>query len=253
MQRRTDDYSSNTNSINPSPKKQPRLNIKSDDASLRKRSKVESNYSLGDPQALPDMQFIDSITPEHSVGANNTIYACAQVHNQPTVQHRQSQRAMSPQNRYSSPENLQVTDRKIEKDGRYSFPGADEGKYVCRFAVNEKNERPVKAENHAKNRSGEQIKRNESEYSKLSIPTPSSPSKSPHYSLLVGETSSENSSSLNTPVYDMEMTSAIVQFDQRMQGAKRQLNETKEMTNSLLSDENVSATNFDPEQHAKSM
>lgn len=43
--------------------------------------------------------------------------------------------------------------------------------------------------------------------SKLSVITPSSPIQSPHYSLLVGETSSENSSALNTPVYEMEITS----------------------------------------------
>lgn len=38
--------------------------------------------------------------------------------------------------------------------------------------------------------------------SKLSVATPQSPVQSPRYSLLVGETSSEASSSLNTPTYD---------------------------------------------------
>lgn len=41
------------------------------------------------------------------------------------------------------------------------------------------------------------------ERSKISV-TPSSPMQSPRYSLLVGETSSENSSAVNTPQYDLE-------------------------------------------------
>lgn len=45
------------------------------------------------------------------------------------------------------------------------------------------------------------------ERSKLSVATPSSPMQSPRYSLLVGETSSENSSTINTPIYDMEVGS----------------------------------------------
>lgn len=292
---RTDDYSSTSNNVNPSPKKQPRLNITSpnearewnqtaDDESLRKRSKVESNYSLSDSQALSDIQFIDSITPEHSISGSggNMIYACAQVHNPPSskrssifdesVEQRHSLKAFSSKDRYSNPEANKVNERKTENDGRYSYPGigekfAEEKKFVCRFPVN--NDKTItningrfsvsdsKDQNSQNDISLElssnaspQIKRNESEYSKLSIPTPSSPSKSPHYSLLVGETSSDNSSSLNTPVYDMEMTSAITQFDQKMEGAKRQLNEAKEMNTSLLSEEseaNVSRFNLNYE------
>ncbi|CAD6996807.1 unnamed protein product, partial [Ceratitis capitata] len=41
------------------------------------------------------------------------------------------------------------------------------------------------------------------ERSKISV-TPSSPMQSPRYSLLVGDTSSENSSAVNTPQYDLE-------------------------------------------------
>ncbi|XP_050320704.1 GTPase-activating protein CdGAPr isoform X1 [Bactrocera neohumeralis] len=45
--------------------------------------------------------------------------------------------------------------------------------------------------------------KSEMERSKISV-TPSSPMQSPRYSLLVGETSSENSSAVNTPQYDLE-------------------------------------------------
>ena len=67
--------------------------------------------------------------------------------------------------------------------------------------------------------SPDHLKNNENDHSKVSIPTPSSPSKSPKYSLL-GETSSENSSTLNTPAFDMDMSSATQHFDQRMNELK---------------------------------
>lgn len=44
---------------------------------------------------------------------------------------------------------------------------------------------------------------NEMEQSKLSV-TPSSPLQSPRYSLLMGDTSSENSSAVTTPQHDLE-------------------------------------------------
>lgn len=294
---RTDDYTSATNSVNPSPKKQPRLNIPSpsieavhwatnvrnqlsaDDESTRKRSKVDGQYNLEDPQALPDIQFIDCITPEHSITVTNTIYACAQVHNAPSskrssifeedcVEQRNQLKAVSTKDRHSNPENSK--NKNGGKDGRYSYPGIGEKfaaeaekKYVCRFPINsnanasaattngdhDKDARHNFCDSKSSSRNtihlslngcvndGDPIKRNESEYSKLSIPTPSSPSKSPHYSLLVGDTSSENSSSLNTPIYDMEMSSTIGQFDQRMEGISRRHAETKEMSSALLSED----------------
>lgn len=52
---------------------------------------------------------------------------------------------------------------------------------------------------------------NEMEQSKLSV-TPSSPIQSPRYSLLVGDTSSENSSAVNTPQHDLDplMVSSVM-------------------------------------------
>lgn len=309
---RTDDYNSATNSVNPSPKKQPRLNIPSpsaetahwtsnvrnqltaDDESTRKRSKVDDKYNLEDPQVLSDIQFIDCITPEHSITVTNTIYACAQVHNAPSskrssifeedsVDQRAQLKAVSTKDRHSNPE--KGHSKKEGKDGRYSYPGigdkfateADK-KYICRFPINNAaatngdHDKDGTVTRHSfcdpKNFSrnniqlalngciddGDVIKCNESEYSKLSIPTPSSPSKSPRYSLLVGDTSSENSSSLNTPTYDMEMSSTIGQFDQRMEGISRRhvTPETKEMSSALLSEDgnvddvSVSLTGLNP-------
>ena len=47
------------------------------------------------------------------------------------------------------------------------------------------------------------LQHNEMEQSKLSV-TPSSPIQSPRYSLLMGDTSSENSSAVTTPQHDLE-------------------------------------------------
>lgn len=47
-------------------------------------------------------------------------------------------------------------------------------------------------------------KNNEMEQSHLSVVTPSSPANSPRYSLLTGETSSNVSSALNTPIFEMD-------------------------------------------------
>lgn len=248
-----------------------------EDESTRKRSKVDGQYNLEDAQALSDIQFIDCITPEHSITVTNTIYACAQVHNAPSskrssifedgsVDQRAQLKAVLTKDRHSNPENSKG--KSNGKDGRYSYPGMGEKfgaeaekKYVCRFPINNNatngdHDQGVNArhsfcdpKNFSRNNiqlalngcidDVDVIKRNESEYSKLSIPTPSSPSKSPRYSLLVGETSSENSSSLNTPIYDMEMSSTIGQFDQRMGGISRRhaTPETKEMTSALLSED----------------
>lgn len=301
---RTDDYSSATNSVNPSPKKQPRLNIPSpsetqwnsnnrlqptDDESTRKRSKVEDRqYNLEDLQTLSDIQFIDCITPEHTISNPNTIYACAQVHNPPsskrssifdeTVEQRNQLKAMSTKDRYSNPENNHA-DQKDNKDGRFSYPGMgekfiEEKKYICRFPINADTQSTVSENDQQSGSSGrhsfsdiknsrrntqsninlvltssstENIKRNESEYSKLSIPTPSSPSKSPRYSLLVGETSSENSSSLNTPVYEMDVSSTIGQFDLHRHNESKnasRIMETKDSNYINLAEDNENNVNI---------
>uniref|UniRef100_A0AAG5DBE8 GTPase-activating protein CdGAPr n=1 Tax=Anopheles atroparvus TaxID=41427 RepID=A0AAG5DBE8_ANOAO len=117
LRARPEDYVGSGNSVNPSPKKQPRLNIPSatkaeanggkqwqnssitapsdalgqDDESLCKRYKLEDQLS--------DIQFIDCNTPEHTAGGGmnggagsgsttsstmvNTIFTSAQVHKPP--------------------------------------------------------------------------------------------------------------------------------------------------------------------------
>lgn len=52
-------------------------------------------------------------------------------------------------------------------------------------------------------------KNNEMEQSHLSVVTPSSPANSPRYSLLTGETSSNVSSTLNTPIFEMDPLGSI--------------------------------------------
>lgn len=242
------------NSVNPSPKKQPRLNLpnvkesqwnnrnQSDDGSLRKRSKVEDHEFLEERQSLSDIQFIDSITPEHTI-TSNTIYACAQVHN-PPVSNRASiltdetPTELRPQLRVS---NFDNKNDKVET--RFSYPGmgekfSDEKRFLSRFSINDNIDKSRRSFCDLKpsmrsnvglalsNSSPDHLKNHENDHSKCSIPTPSSPSRSPRYSLLVGDTSSENSSTLNTPGFDMDMSSATQHFDQRM-------NELKGLTSSL--------------------
>lgn len=293
---RTDDYSSTANSVNPSPKKQPRLNIPrenhwnannnrnqmTDDGSLRKRTKVEErDYNLDDSQSLSDIQFIDCITPEHTMGVSNTIYACAQVHNPPSskrsslleeipIEQRAQLKAVSSKDRNSINIDSKNRDKPEIKENRFSYTGGDEKriedkKFVSSFAVNGKNNQNNTDKKDQKGRysynelkssngnaqsnfslsisstSNDHLKANENDFSKASIPTPSSPSKSPRYSLLVGETSSENSSSLNTPLFDMDMSSATQQFDQRLDELKKHMCgsvDTKELTSLLNSEEN---------------
>lgn len=249
---RTDD-SSAVNSVNPSPKKQPRLNLPStkenqwnannrnqtDDGSLRKRSKVEEReYNIEDRQSLSDIQFIDSITPEHTI-TTNTIYACAQIHNPPSSNRtsilEETPTGDRPQLRVNNLDN-KINDKLENKESRFSYPGmgekfSDDKRFLNRFSMNDNNEKSRRSFNELKNTrcssvglvlsnsSPDHLKNNENDHSKASIPTPSSPSKSPKYSLL-GETSSENSSTLNTPAFDMDMSSATQHFDQRMNEIK---------------------------------
>lgn len=262
------DDSSAVNSVNPSPKKQPRLNIPSskesqwnsnnrnqiDDGSLRKRSKVEgSDYNLEERQSLSDIQFIDSITPEHTI-TTNTIYACAQIHNPPASNRSsildETPSELQPQLRVNNLDNK--INAKIEnKESRFSYPGmgekfSDEKRFLSRFSINDNNDKNRRSFSEFKNRkvqssvglvmsnsSPDHLKNNENDHSKCSIATPSSPSKSPRYSLLVGDTSSENSSTLNTPAFDMDMSSATQQFDQRLNELKG-LNENQNTKDLVL-------------------
>lgn len=107
LRARPEEFSSTTNSVNPSPKKQPRLNLLSpssaaaapqtwggpntsgtaaqtpcsngsgdhNDESCCKRYKLEDQLS--------DIQYIDCSTPEHVISNPNTMYTSVQVHSPP--------------------------------------------------------------------------------------------------------------------------------------------------------------------------
>ena len=107
MRARPEEFSSQTNSVNPSPKKQPRLNLllspSTAAASPSNWSQTSANvdcnsenchehtgdescckrYKLEDQ--LSDIQFIDCGTPEHAVPptTTQTLYTSVQVHNPP--------------------------------------------------------------------------------------------------------------------------------------------------------------------------
>lgn len=132
LRSRPDEFS-NTASINPSPKKQPRLNIQAasaagemanwgpmsmDESIMCKRYKLEDQLS--------DIQFIDCNTPEHQIGVHPTNYSStsslsnsfggmtkfntnAQVHEPPAIVVKKAKEAMpqglkSPLNRFSYPQ-----------------------------------------------------------------------------------------------------------------------------------------------------
>lgn len=249
------------------------------DESSRKRYKTEgSDYSLEDPQVLPDIQFIDCITPEHATNPN-TIYACAQIHNPPSskrssIYEEQKLQTKPPLNkeRFSCPENKNIlsTNGCENKEGRFSYPGigekfSDDRKYVCRFPINDKqssSERDSKKSFSTNissfsycdlnsssqspqncinliltSSSVENIRKNENDYNKQCAATPSSPSKSPRYSLLVGDTSSENTSSLNTPVFDMDISTGLLHYERRNEDYMHFMrgSETKEDSESHVS------------------
>uniref|UniRef100_A0A182UGD4 GTPase-activating protein CdGAPr n=1 Tax=Anopheles melas TaxID=34690 RepID=A0A182UGD4_9DIPT len=162
LRARPEDYIGSGHSVNPSPKKQPRLNIPSpsqeasakqwnmaslssagasqDDESLCKRYKLEDQLS--------DIQFIDCSTPEHtSIGLNgapqggsttssttvvNTIFTSAQVHKPPQQedssedQHEDETLAVGLRNSYPGPQYAQFGkfNSSPVKETRFSYPGS---------------------------------------------------------------------------------------------------------------------------------
>lgn len=268
MRSRPDDYTGTVNSVNPSPKKQPRLNLQSPKDShwssnghhgtvaVNAHENMFKRYKLEDQ--LSDIQYIDCSTPEHTANNPNTIYASAQIHNPPTSSRSSDLNAEGRggrndgvvrgvidsmggsivKSRYSYP-GMKVTDASdMHREDRFSYPGNGK-KFVCRVPINNNGHIGGGIDNGSaastvtktigrfsycdpigsglghtpvnlvlRSSSAEIIKRSDLGKSKLSIATPSSPVKSPRYSLLVGDTSSENSSSINTPLYDREMSAS---------------------------------------------
>uniref|UniRef100_A0A182SFI8 Uncharacterized protein n=1 Tax=Anopheles maculatus TaxID=74869 RepID=A0A182SFI8_9DIPT len=164
LRARPEDYIGSGHSVNPSPKKQPRLNIPSpsqettkqwnmaalssgsgqDDESLCKRYKLEDQLS--------DIQFIDCSTPEHhnSIGLSggpqqcgsttssttvvNTICTSAQVHKPPHLedssdeQHDDETLAVGLRNSYPGPQYAYGKyNSSPVKETRFSYPGSGAG------------------------------------------------------------------------------------------------------------------------------
>lgn len=149
---RPEEYSSTANSVNPSPKKQPRLNLSSpselktwatiinevtNESAKEEESSSCKRYKLEDQ--LSDIQFIDCNTPEHSVtttlaaniNTGYTIYTQIQIHNPPTMYERQEQHKTiidttsiplrQESERYSYPV-TQYTSYGAKKEERFSYP-----------------------------------------------------------------------------------------------------------------------------------
>lgn len=290
---RPEDYASVMSSVNPSPKKQPRLNTPSPnetrwnsggrthpipDESFRKRYKLEnqSQYNMEDLQSLSeDFQFIDCITPEHSTNNPNAIYACVQVHNPPSSQRSSIYEDGSKslpcsmtdgKEHRGSPEKKCMIEGDTKED-RYSYPGMGRnfteekrGPGTHTSPQKERENSPSKKagrysycdpKNSARDScsginlvlrssSVDVVEKGDGERARVSNVTPSSPSKSPRYSLLVGETSSENSSSLNTPVYDMDTSARELVPAESKNDSFKYLSEhysTKESNNVVMSED----------------
>ncbi|KAL9707910.1 hypothetical protein quinque_011428 [Culex quinquefasciatus] len=150
LRARPEEYTSGGNSVNPSPKKQPRLNIQSPaDANGKAQqwmvaSAADSNgssesqckrYKLEDQ--LSDIQFIDCNTPEHTVNAtgngtgssnNNTIFTSAQVHRPPLPEDDSEDddgenELIGVRNSYPGPQYCYVKYDSPIKETRFSYPG----------------------------------------------------------------------------------------------------------------------------------
>ncbi|XP_055712132.1 GTPase-activating protein CdGAPr isoform X3 [Phlebotomus papatasi] len=237
LRARPEEFTSTANSVNPSPKKQPRLNCQSPntwaipsticDESSCKRYKLEDQLS--------DIQFIDCGTPEHS-----TQYTSAQVHNPPDLVESPSDTPtptttittlddflvdspmlLGSANRFSYPQYESNKSSFGKYEGRFSYPGNGKNvKFSTMTALKDKPEDKMEPSGMEKKNVTEEACKN------LTV-TPPSSHHSPRYSLLVGETSSDNSSSVTTtPMFDVDLSSSTTK-DSLAQNEKNSLKEMK--------------------------
>ncbi|XP_030554788.1 GTPase-activating protein CdGAPr [Drosophila novamexicana] len=216
MRARPEEFSSQTNSVNPSPKKQPRLNLLSPSAARilphpnpqqtcgHEPAGAENcckRYKLEDQ--LSDIQFIDCGTPEHPLPAQQQ-FASVEVHPPPKPARAQAQAQLpSPTGatgaaRYSYP-SVQLGAKRKEQlaaKERFSYQGT--------FTQSGLKPEPAGTTRSIHNGNAT-LRGTDQSTVKLPVPTPTTPAHSPRYSLLLCDTeSSENSSAVNTPQYDME-------------------------------------------------
>lgn len=143
LRARPEEFSSTANSVNPSPKKQPRLNLQSPPemktwATIVNENNANSSdessckrYKLEDQ--LSDIQFIDCNTPEHIANANantNTgyaIYTSIQIHDNKTIIDTENVQLRNENDRYSYPvsQYSYVKNSPVNsgnKEDRFSYP-----------------------------------------------------------------------------------------------------------------------------------
>ncbi|XP_055682337.1 GTPase-activating protein CdGAPr isoform X1 [Lutzomyia longipalpis] len=240
LRARPEEFTSTTNSVNPSPKKQPRLNCQSpntwtspsggSDESSCKRYKLEDQLS--------DIQFIDCSTPEHG-----TQFTSAQIHNPPDVAESpaetptptttvttlddflvDSPMVLGTANRFSYPQ-YESKSPFGKYEGRFSYPGNVKSVKFGAFAEALKDKSEEKTEQLPgmtveKKNAPEEMSKN------LTVVTPPSSHHSPRYSLLVSETSDNSSSITTTPMYDVDLSSSTTK-DNSTQNEKTSLKEIK--------------------------
>ncbi|KAH8410088.1 hypothetical protein KR009_005836 [Drosophila setifemur] len=233
MRARPEDFSSQTNSVNPSPKKQPRLNLLSPSSARTIPATVApvapaptstcghepagaenccKRYKLEDQ--LCDIQFIDCGTPEHVPTAQQQ-FASVEVHPPPKPARANQSPLASPSTaasgsgtpssaRYSYPSVHLGAKRKEQQAAkeRFSYQGTFPQSALKQDLA------PAPRSSHKNNTvpfRKSRVEPAEDGQSKLYVPTPTTPGRSPRYSLLLCDTeSSENSSAVTTPQYDME-------------------------------------------------
>lgn len=143
LRARPEEYSSGANSVNPSPKKQPRLNLSSpselktwatiinevanENAKVDDESTSCKRYKFEDQ--LSDLQFIDCNTPEHlvtTVNANTgyTIYTSIQIHNPPSslYDHHDQPKQQQEQHKTIIDTNATSSVPMRHENERYSYP-----------------------------------------------------------------------------------------------------------------------------------
>lgn len=90
-------------------------------------------------------------------------------------------------------------------------------------------------------------KNNEMEQSHLSVVTPSSPANSPRYSLLTGDTSSNVSSTLNTPIFEMDPLGSMCSSQQDGDILEEEADHEQERDNVLDEEDEIEETEEEEE------
>lgn len=274
MRDRPEDFNQNTNNgINPSPKKQPRLNLLQSNESENKNWTVPNpindeslckRYKLEDQ--LSDIQFIDCNTPEHIISSANakrlaeenilegkTIYTSVQVHNPPHYSDENFEQMFSNSKsedaehdvteRYSYPgTQYNFSGKEQHKEDRFSYPGnankISQNNYndreKCKIKVPKSYSEDLFIKNDRNQQHMQQQMQNNNEHDskndnkiKLTVVTPQSPIHSPGYSLLVASTSSDNSSSIATPIFDLDTSNLVRDFNLETKDNNRNLKALK--------------------------